>query len=285
MSLLHEVSRVTHSGHAPVATLLLRNVKDWAHKFLDEEDPRHALFSGFGDLDVGQLRELYNKAARSMFDGLESRLDKSNKVLYEVRLNRALDLLWYDPNADLSEWLPSIDGVDKAMGPNSALSVYFLLLQAYREVAQDHDEEATKLCDQAHERLEELQKTPGAIDLWRVGLAYRRLGRMQYEKAKFASARFNFNTALRYVSSDSKLSRSVLIEICQRQQAMATALNDAGDVFLWTQMLENLERQTQAQVEEIHDDEDDEESKPVCKKPRQPPSRTSTPQPQRRGTF
>ncbi len=36
MSLLHEVARVTHSGHGPVATLLLRNVKNWAHKYLEQ---------------------------------------------------------------------------------------------------------------------------------------------------------------------------------------------------------------------------------------------------------
>ncbi|KAJ9615446.1 hypothetical protein H2200_001521 [Cladophialophora chaetospira] len=284
MSLLHEVARVTHSGHAPVATMLLRNVKNWADKYLEPDDPRHALFSGFGDLEVGQLRDLYRQAARSVFDGLESRVDKNNKLLYDVRLNRALDLLWYDPMADISEWLPSIDVVDQAMGPNSAISVYFLLLQAYRKVAQDDDDGAKELCDQAQKRLEELQKIPGSIDLWRVGLAYRRLGRMQYSKEKYPEARRSFNTALRYVSSDNKLSRSVLIEICQRQQAMAKALNDQGDVFLWTQMLDQLEQQTQAQVEEINDDADEDEAQPV-KKHRLVPSRAGTPGPQRRGTF
>ncbi|ETI26301.1 hypothetical protein G647_03078 [Cladophialophora carrionii CBS 160.54] len=283
MSLLHEVGRVAHSGHAPIASLVLRNVKDWAHKYLDPQDSRHALFSDFGDLDVRQLRELYKRAARSMFDGLESRIDKQNKLLFEVRLNRALDLLWYDPMADLSEWLPSIEEVDKAIGPNSALSVYFLLLQAYRDVAQDQHGEAEDLCNEVQSRLEELQKVPGSIDLWRVGLAYRRLGRMQHSKERYPEARRSFNTALRYVSGDSKLSRSVLIEICQRQQAMSSAMNDAGDVFLWTQMLEGLEQQTQAQVEEVEDD--DEEFKPAMKKQRLPPSRTASPAPQRRGTW
>ena len=62
MSLLHEVARVTHSGHASMANMLLRNVKQWADRYLDPTDPRHALFSGFGDLEVGQLRDLYKQA-------------------------------------------------------------------------------------------------------------------------------------------------------------------------------------------------------------------------------
>jgi hypothetical protein len=170
MSLLHEVSRVQHSGHPRVADALLRNVKNWANAYLEPSDPRHALFSGFGDLDVSQLRGLYTEAARSMFNGLESRVDQTNRLLYDVRLNRALDLLWYDPMADLSEWLPSIDHVDKAMGPNSALSIYFLLLQAYRNVAQDQYDEAEKIGNEVHKRLEILTKESGNIDLWRVGL-------------------------------------------------------------------------------------------------------------------
>lgn len=170
MSLLHEVGRVAHSGHGSIASLLLRNVKDWAQKYLEPGDPRHALFNDFGDLDVTQLRGLYNSAARNIFDGLETRIDKQSKLLFEVRLNRALDLLWFDPMADLTEWLPSIEAVDEAMGPNSALSIYFLLLQAYRKVAQDQHEQAEDICQQVQSRLNELDKSSGSIDLWRVGL-------------------------------------------------------------------------------------------------------------------
>jgi hypothetical protein len=52
---------------------------------------------------------------------------------------------------------------------------------------------------------------------------------MQYSKERFPEARRSFNTALRYVSGDNKLSRSVLIEICQRQQSMANAMGDQGE--------------------------------------------------------
>lgn len=107
---------------------------------------------------------------------------------------------------------------------------------------------------------------------------------MQYSKKQYPEARRSFNTALRYVQNDSKLSRAVLIEICQRQQSMAASMNDQDDVYLWRSMLENLERQTQAQVEEIEDD-DEISALPVTKKPRLQQSRTASPGPQRRGTW
>ena len=171
LALLFEVSRVAQSGHNPLAKMLLGNVKTWAHNFLEPSDSRYGLFSIFGELQVEEIRDLYGRAARSMMDGLETRIEKGNKLLYEVRLNRALDMLWYDQNADLSDILPPISEVDTAMGsPNNALSIYFLLLEAYRLVAQDKHEEAEELCSQVQTRLTEMDKMPGSIDWWRVGL-------------------------------------------------------------------------------------------------------------------
>ena len=106
---------------------------------------------------------------------------------------------------------------------------------------------------------------------------------MQHAKGRYPEARLSFNTALKHVKSDSSLSRSVLIEICQRQQQMALAIGDQSDAFLWTHMLEQLEQQTKAQVDEIEEAED---VSPLNKKLRiQQPSRTSSPGPQRRGTW
>jgi hypothetical protein len=171
LALLFEVSRVAQSGHAPLGTMLLRNVNTWAHNFLEPSDSRYGLFSLFGQLEVDQIRDLYGRAARSMMDGLETRIEKGNKLLYEVRLNRALDMLWYDEKADLSDILPPVSEVDAAMGTlNNALSVYFMLLEAYRLVAQDKHEEAEKLCSQVQTRLTAMVEIPGSIDWWRVGL-------------------------------------------------------------------------------------------------------------------
>lgn len=247
MSLLFMVGRVAHSGHDQLASLLLRYIKQWAHTFLKEQDTRHALFSIFGELQVAQLRDLYNRAAHCLYNGLESRIDKHNNLLYEVRLNRALDLIWYDPKADLTEWLPEIEEVDQACGPNNSYSVYFLLLQAYRLVAEESYSEADQVCSQVTDRLTAIKQAQGSIDPWRVGLAYRRLGRQQHTKERYTDARRSFNTALKYVSIDSKLSTSVLIEICQRQQSMANAVHDQEDVFFWSQMLSHLEQQTKDQ--------------------------------------
>ncbi|KIX98832.1 uncharacterized protein Z520_05293 [Fonsecaea multimorphosa CBS 102226] len=288
MALLFEVSRVAVSGHPKLAALLLGSVKRWAHTFLDPKDSRHALFSIFGDLQVDQLQDLYKRAARSMYDGLETRIDKRNKLLYEVRLNRALDLLWYDSETDLTEWLPQISEVD-AVSPG--LSVYFLLLQAYRLVSQDQYEQAEDICSQVQRRLSILKETPGSIDLWRVGLAYRRLGRAQYSKGRFAEARRSFNTALKYVQNNNELSKSVLIEICQRQQSMANMMQDTEDVFFWTQMLQSLEQDTKAhvieEIDDVHKGGDgigtEGERLPGKKRRISPPSRSSTPA--RRGTW
>ncbi|EXJ74090.1 uncharacterized protein A1O5_02384 [Cladophialophora psammophila CBS 110553] len=287
MALLFEVGRVAQSGHPKLAALLLRSVQRWAHTFLDPKDSRYALFSVFGELEVDQLRELYTRAARSMYDGLETRIDKRNKLLYEVRLNRALDLLWYDPEADLTEWLPQISEVDSV---SPGLSVYFLLLQAYRLVAQDQFDEAEEICSQVQRRLTTLKEIPGSIDLWRVGLAYRRLGRQQHAKERYADARRSFNTALKYVQNNNELSKSVLIEICQRQQSMANMMQDTEDVFFWSRMLESLEQDTKAQVieevkDEDEDDDDDNDGSPPAKRKRLSPKPGRSSTPARRGTW
>ncbi|KAI1628904.1 hypothetical protein EDD37DRAFT_615508 [Exophiala viscosa] len=249
MRLLFEVGRVAHMGtiHQPLAASLLKNIKRWAHKFLEPEDCRHALFSAFGELEVSQLKDLYERAARCMFNGLEARVEKHNPLLYEVRLNRALDMLWYDPEADMAEWLPHVEEVDEICGSNNYYSVYFLLLEAYRLVARDSHDEVDHVCSQVKRRLTDLEQTHGSIDPWRVGLGYRRLGRLQHEKGQFADARRSFNTAYRYVSSDPKLSRSVLIEICQRQMSMAT---DQEDECLWQGILSEMEQETKPHVED-----------------------------------
>ncbi|KIX07052.1 uncharacterized protein Z518_05029 [Rhinocladiella mackenziei CBS 650.93] len=249
MSLLFEVGRVAHSGHDQLAALLLKSIRNWAHTFLDENDSRHALLSSFGELQVAQLRDLYHRAARCLYDGLESRVDKHSQLLYEVRLNRALDMLWYDPQTDLTNWLPPIEEVDQACGPNNSYAVYFLLLEAYRLVAKELYTDADQVCSQVRNRLTAMQGVQGSIDPWRVGLAYRRLGRQQHSKGRFTDARRSFNTALKYVSGDSQLSMSVLIEICQRQESMANAVHDQEDVFFWSQMLSRLEQQAKDQGE------------------------------------
>ena len=246
--LLFEMDRLVHDGHSALAASLLRSIRSWAHLNLDESDSRRALFSVFGDLDVTELRQLYDRAARSLFRGLESRLDKNNPLLYEIRLNRALDLLWYDAGADLTEWVPPIEEVDKACGPSNPYSVYFLLLQAYRLVAKESYDEADKVCTQAREKLAAMIDEK-SVDHYRVGLAYRRLGRMQQSKKRYADARRSFNAALKYVGTGNRTSGAILIEICQYQESMAKELGDGEDSALWSHMLGQLEQQDAEQEE------------------------------------
>ncbi|KAJ9498581.1 hypothetical protein LTR99_007968 [Exophiala xenobiotica] len=247
MRLLFEVGRVAHSGHHGLAAILLKSIKNWALTFLDESDCRRALFATFGELEVGQLRDLYDRAAKCMFKGLEARVDKQNHLLYEVRLNRALDMLWYDADTDLSDWLPQTGEVDQACGPNNYYSVYFLLLEAYRLVAHGSQADVDDICQQVEKRLRELKEADGHIDAWRVGLGYRRLGRQQFIKGRYGDARRSYNTAFKYVRNDPQLSDAVLIEICQRQVSMASAMHDEEDEILWREMLTRLEQQTKTQ--------------------------------------
>ncbi|KAK6365407.1 uncharacterized protein PV06_03008 [Exophiala oligosperma] len=247
MRLLFEVGRVAQSGHKPLAAILLKSIRSWATNFLDENDCRRALFVAFGGLEVDQLRDLYSRAAKCMYNGLESRVDKQNQLLYEVRLNRALDMLWYDADTDLSEWLPPIEEVDQICGPNNYYSIYFLLLEAYRLVAHGTQSDVDEICKRVEERLRELKEAHGKIDSWRVGLGYRRLGRQQFIKGRYADARRSYNTAFRYVRNDPQLSNAVLIEICERQVSMAKHMHDEEDEILWSEMLARLEQQTKAQ--------------------------------------
>lgn len=247
MRLLFEVGRVAQSGHKPLAAILLKSIRGWATNFLDENDCRRALFVAFGGLDVDQLRDLYSRAAKCMYNGLESRVDKGNQLLYEVRLNRALDMLWYDADTDLSDWIPAIEEVDQACGSDNYYSVYFLLMEAYRLVAHGTQMEVDEICKKVEQRLRELKDSHGKIDSWRVGLGYRRLGRQQFIKGRYGDARRSYNTAFRYVRNDPQLSNAVLIEICERQVSMAKHMHDEEDEILWSEMLSRLEQQTKTQ--------------------------------------
>lgn len=242
--LLFEVGRVAHHGHRELAARLMNEVRVQAQKYLDKSDKRHALFTIFGELPVPQLRDLHERAALSLRTGLESRVEKQNPLLYEVRLNRALDLLWYDAKTDLTKWLPPIEEVDQAFGPDSPNSVYFLLLEAYRLVASGSYAGADLVCSQVSGRLKALKGILGRIDPLKIGLAYRRLGRQQYEKERHEDARRTFNTALMYIGKD-KLSD--LVEIYQYQEKLAKHANDEEDVNLWKSKLQQLEQDTMEQ--------------------------------------
>ncbi|RMD39338.1 hypothetical protein DV735_g5797, partial [Chaetothyriales sp. CBS 134920] len=248
--LLFEIGRLVHDGHHPLAEKLLEFTKKWAEKFLDQDDSRRALYSVFGQLHPSELRGLYNRAAKSLYSGVASRVDKKNPLLYEIRLNRALDLLWYDADADLSEWVPSIEEVDESCGPNNPYSVYFLLLEAYRLVAQELYDQAEDVGQQVIKRLETIKDENPTVDPWRVGLAYRRLGRMQQSKQRYNDARISFNKALRCVrSGENRNSDSVQMQICQYQEQISKELNDFEDAVLWRRELEELERKVATQEE------------------------------------
>jgi len=240
LRLLFEVGRLAHRNHHQLAATFLRYTGEWAHTFLDAKDSRHALFSTFGELQVDQLRELYIRAAHCLRSGLETRIDKHDPLLFEIRLNRALDLLWYDPEVDLKDWLPSIEEVDQARGRYNAYSVYFLLLEAYRLVARGSYPEAAQVSLSASNRLTTMKEIPESIDSGRVVLAYRRLGRQQRLKGRLTDARLSFNTALKYVNGDNQLIDSVLIEICEHQLSMAQDVQDQEDMLLWSQILSRL---------------------------------------------
>ena len=64
---------------------------------------------------------------------------------------------------------------------------------------------------------------------------------------------------------------------------MALAIGDQSDAYLWARMLEQLEQQTKAQVEEIEDDEDTKHGNNKLKN--EQPTRTASPGPVRRGTW
>lgn len=237
--LLFEVSRIHHGGHPEFAKSILNMISSWAERFLEKPDPRYHLYKLYGEIPVDQLRSLHVRAAHCMLDGLSSRLDKDHRLLFEVRLNRALDMTWFDPTADLTQWLPSLKEIDHVRGPNSVFSVYYLLLQAYQLVARGQFDEADSVVVHAKERIDAI--APGDIDGYRLAMAYRRLGRMQYKMARYPDARRTFNTALRYVDSDGKDADSIMVEVFQCQESMAKQMNDTEDAELWSKMLRNHE--------------------------------------------
>lgn len=255
MRLLFELARLAHSNHIDLTRLLLGAIAKWADTtFVDKSETRYTLFANFGEIQVYDLLDLYKRAAHCLIGGIESRMDPNHPLQYEVRLNRALDIMWFEPLSDLSEWLPSAEEVDSKLGSNNPYSIYYLLLEAYRLAAHNEFTQMDVVLSSIGERLR-ASEAEKKVDPWRVGLAYRRLGRLlhskgkepdcQDPKARYVEARRNFNHALRYVSTDTKLKASVLIGICHCQLDMAKAINDPDDVFLWGEMLSQLEQQDQ----------------------------------------
>jgi hypothetical protein len=243
--LLFEVSRVAHSGYPEFAAQLLQFISQWANQYLNRNDSRHALYSLYGQFEVDQLRDLHVRAGRCMIEGLSSRLERHDPLLFEVRLNRALDTIWFDPQSDLSAWLPSLDEVDGAYGTNNAYAIYYLLLQAYSLVAKERHSEAEEACAEARQRLDTIVD----IDKWRVGMAYRRLGRIQYTKQRFPDARRSFNIALQYVGENDHDADSIMVEVFQCQESMANAMNDKEDAQLWNRMLRQHEERVKQKEE------------------------------------
>lgn len=255
MRLLFELARLSHSAHTDLARSLLNAIASWAEAtFTDKTDVRYALFSNYRYIEVDQLFDLYKRAAKCLIDGIAVRMDSDHPLQYEVRLNRALDIMWFEPLADLSEWLPPAHEVDAKLGPTNPYSIYYLLLEAYRLAAMDQYDAMNDILSSVGTRLR-VPEAEQKVDPWRVGLAYRRHGRLLHgkgklpecknPKARHLEARRCFNQALRYVSSDTKLKASVLIGICHCQLDMAKAIDDSEEVFLWSEMLSQLERQDQ----------------------------------------
>jgi len=247
--LLFEIARLVHRNQHELAARLIREIAVQANIHLDRNDTRHALFSSFGELQVSQLKDLYERAAFSLREGLESRIQKHDPLLYEVRLNRALDLSWYDPRTDLTKWLPPVKEIDQALGPDNPYSVYFLLLDAYRLVASGSYDDADQVCSEIDSRLARLRDIPGRIDLWKIALAYRRLGRQLEEQGRWQNARRTFNTALLHLKSVDKDKPSVLLEIYQYQERLAARADDQQDVKLWKQKLQRLEESVAEEAE------------------------------------
>lgn len=261
--LLFEIARLVHRDQNELAAMLIREIAVQANIHLDRNDTRHVLFSSFGELQVSQLKDLYERAAFSLREGLESRIQKHDPLLYEMRLNRALDLLWYDPRTDLTKWLPPVKEIDQALGSDNPYSVYFLLLDAYRLVASGSYDDADQVCSEIDTRLDRLKDIPGRIDLWKIGLAYRRLGRQLEERGRRQDARRTFNTALHYLRSVGKDKPSVLLEIYQFQERLAAQANDQQDVKLWQRKLQRLEESVAGEGE--HFDTLQREAMPLSK--------------------
>lgn len=175
---------------------------------------------------------------------------------------------------DLTKWLPPVEEFDKALGTDNPYSVYFLLLEAYRLVASGSYLSADQVCSEVDKRLVVLKEIPGRVDLWKIGLAYRRLGRQLNEKGRWQDARRTFNTALVYLRSIDKNKPSVLLEIYQCQERLAAQADDQQDVKLWERKLQRLEERVA--VEEEHIDTLRKDALPLLETPNNSPSFNNT---------
>lgn len=241
--LLFEIGRLAYGGQYDLASQLLEEIQKQSRNHLKDQDPRQAVFNDIGDLNVQQLRDLHGLAARIVFYGLEAHYRADTQLLYEVRLNRALDLSWFDPKADLSDWIPRMDQLEHDLGENSPYAIYFLLLEAYRLVATDEHEAAEKAWSTATQKIALLQDAGIEIDKWRVGRGFRRLGQQLRVKEHFKDASQMLRQALRLLE-DEKEKNAIMIELCQTQESIARALGDVDDAEIWTQMLLQLEKQS-----------------------------------------
>lgn len=237
IALLFELGRLVHSGHGNIAALLIQKITFHAKTFLSEKDPRHSLFAAFESLEITQLESGYSSAALSLLEGLATRLEKHNPLLYTFGLHRALDLVWFDPKTDLKKWVVPVKELDKALGPDTALSVYFLLLDAYRQVAAKSYSKADDICQEVSRRLKVLKQT-GQLENLKIGMAYRRLGRQYYEQEQYDDARRILNQALRYIGTEKP---AVLVEIYHLQEKMARIAGDNIDVDFWQTKISQMD--------------------------------------------
>jgi tetratricopeptide (TPR) repeat protein len=242
--LLFEIARIKESGHPQFAAKLLTMTGNWATARLKPDDVRHALYSTYGQIEVDKIRYVYEQAARFMLDGLASRLEKDDPLLFEVRLNRALDMSYFDETVDLSEWLPPLEEVDETMGTKNSFCVYYLLLQAYQLVARGEPNAADKKVSEARRRIDSLP--PGGIDQYKLGMAYRRLGRMQYQRENWQDAKRSFNQAWRLLKTG-KHADGLMIEVLQCQLSLALATDDIADVDIFRKALADHEHKIQVQ--------------------------------------
>jgi tetratricopeptide (TPR) repeat protein len=245
--LLFEIARIKESGHPQFAAQLLTNTGVWATTRLEPNDVRHALYSTYGLLEVDKIRDVYEQAARFMLDGLASRLEKDDPLLFEIRLNRALDMSYFDETVDLSEWLPPLEEVDETMGTKNSFCVYYLLLQAYQLVALGEINAADKKASEARRRIDSLPS--GGIDQYKLGMAYRRLGRMQYKRQHWQDAKRSFNQAWKNLKTG-KHADGLMIEVLQCQLTLALQTDDVADVDIYRDNLAKLEHKIQAQEQQ-----------------------------------
>lgn len=244
--LLFEIARIKQVN--PVyAKQLLENVEFWADSHLEETDKRYALYKLYGKLNVNELQEIYELAARRLLEGLSSRLDENDPLLFEVRLNRALDMIWFNSQTDLKKWLPSLEKVDSALGARNAFSVYYLLLQAYQQASFGDNAGVQATALEIRRRIEDMPE--GNLDPYKLGMAYRRLARAQYQKQCYGDARRSFNTALKYLKGG-KHADSIVVEILQCQEHIAKANQDPHEAEIWTQMIQEQERKLREKEEE-----------------------------------